>query len=210
MKFVLGVDEAGRGPLAGPVSVGIVMVPEGFDVAKAFPGVNDSKQLSEKQRERIYALLEEYVRGFRKPPNGGLRNPRIKFCVRYARAETIDKRGISYAVRAAIARGVRELAPSPRGAKVLLDGLLRAPAEYEQETIIHGDALVPLISLASIVAKVRRDRLMKRLARDYPEYHFAIHKGYGTALHYEMLQKHGPCAIHRQSYLHLVEKVARM
>ncbi len=196
MKLLLGVDEAGRGPLAGPVSVGFVIAPAGFDVEKEFPGVADSKELSERQRERIYKMLEERAGGA-----GAL-----QFCVRYARSTTIDERGISYGVRAAIARGVRTLAPSPRGVRVLLDGLLHAPLEYEQETIVHGDSLIPLISLASIVAKVRRDRLMKRLAREYPAYHFEVHKGYGTKLHYEMLAEHGPCTIHRRTFLHLADR----
>lgn len=191
MKFIIGVDEAGRGPLAGPVAVGIVHAPAGFDIERNFPGVNDSKQLSEKERERIFGLLKA--------------QDKVDWCVRYASHGVIDTKGISYGVRAAIARGVRLLAPSPAGVRVLLDGSLHAPEEYMQETIIGGDASVPIISLASIAAKVSRDRLMRRLARTYPEYLFEQHKGYGTALHYQMLEKYGPCAIHRRTYLHLAE-----
>ena len=95
------------------------------------------------------------------------------------------------------------LAPDPTEVRVLLDGLLHAPEEYEQETIIKGDALEPVISLASIAAKVRRDRLMKRLALAYPEYFFEVHKGYGTKKHYEALKKWGPSDIHRKTFLHL-------
>lgn len=212
MKFILGVDEAGRGPLAGPVSVGVIIVPEGFDVAKAFPGVADSKTLSEAKREKIYEML--VVRNMLGD---------TRFTVEFEDALTIDREGIVPAVRRALDRGVRALAPlktsrlSTTGADsgasltgrapeadyfIQLDGSLRAPAEYEQETIIHGDSLVPLISLASIAAKVERDRLMCILAKEYPEYGFEAHKGYGTKAHYEKLLKHGLCAIHRRSFIH--------
>jgi ribonuclease HII len=192
MRFLLGVDEAGRGPLAGPVSVGVVAVPEGFDVALEFPGVNDSKKLSEKKREELYAMLEARV---------ALGDARFR--VEFESAETIDREGIAVAVRRALARGVNALAPDAALVKIQLDGALRAPAEYAQETIIHGDALVPLISLASIAAKVERDHLMVELAKEYPEYNFETHKGYGTKAHYEMLLKYGPCDIHRRSFIHL-------
>lgn len=196
MRFLLGVDEAGRGPLAGPVSVGVVAVPEGFDVAKEFPGVADSKKLSEKNREKIFALLEARVAA-----------GDVRFAVEFESADTIDKEGIAAAVRKALARGVNALAPDASLVRVQLDGALRAPAEYEQETIIHGDALIPLISLASIAAKVVRDRLMVGLADEYPQYGFEVHKGYGTRAHYEALNEHGLCAIHRRSYIHLDERV---
>ncbi len=189
---MLGVDEAGRGPLAGPVAVGVVAVPEGFDVAREFPGVADSKKLSEKRREVIYGMLEARV---------ALGDAR--FMVEFESAEIIDQEGIAVAVRRALTRGVNALAPDAALVWVQLDGALRAPAEYAQETIIHGDALVPIISLASIAAKVERDRLMVTLAEKYPEYGFEKHKGYGTKTHYEMLLKHGLCAIHRRSFIHL-------
>jgi len=192
MRFLLGVDEAGRGPLAGPVSVGIVAVPEGFDVAKEFPGVADSKKLSEKNRERLYEMLVARV------TEGDAR-----FAVEFESAETIDREGIAVAVRRAVSRGVNALAPDAALVRVLLDGALRAPAEYAQETIINGDELTPIISLASIAAKVSRDRLMLELAKKYPDYGFEKHKGYGTKLHYEMLLKHGFCVIHRRSFIHL-------
>ncbi len=189
---MLGVDEAGRGPLAGPVAVGVVMVPEGFDVAKEFPGVADSKKLSEKRREGIFEMLEARVAIGDTP-----------FVFEFENAETIDNECISIAVRRALSRGVNALAPDAALVKVQLDGALRAPPEYSQETIINGDELVPLISLASIAAKVSRDRLMHVLAKEYPQYGFEQHKGYGTKLHYEMLQKHGLSVIHRRSFIHL-------
>jgi ribonuclease HII len=192
MRFLLGVDEVGRGPLAGPVSVGVVAVPEGFDVAKEFPGVNDSKKLSEKKREEIYTMLVARV------ALGDLR-----FKVESESAEVIDKEGIVPAVQKALSRGVNALAPDAALVRVQLDGALRAPKEYDQQTIINGDALIPIISLASIAAKVERDRLMCELAREYPEYGFEAHKGYGTKMHYEMLEKYGLCVIHRRSFIHL-------
>lgn len=192
MKYVLGVDEAGRGPLAGPVAVGVVAVPEGFDVAKEFPGVADSKKLSEKKRERIFEMLEK------RAEQGD-----VRFTLEFESAAAIDREGIAPSIRRALARGVNALAPDAALVRVQLDGALRAPSKYAQETIVHGDTLVPLVSLASIAAKVSRDRLMVALAAEYPYYGFEKHKGYGTKAHYEMLKKHGPCAIHRRSFLHV-------
>ncbi len=190
MRFILGVDEAGRGPLAGPVAVGVVRVPENFDIKKNFPGVNDSKKLSEDVREELYKEME-----------GRKKVGEIDFCVRLSSAKVIDTKGITVAVRRGVWSGVRFLANDPVSVKVFLDGLLLAPPEYEQETIIKGDALVPVISLASVAAKVRRDRLMKRLALQYPEYAFEAHNGYGTKRHYEAIGKWGLTDIHRRSFL---------
>ena len=192
MRFVLGVDEAGRGPLAGPVAVGVVMVPEGFDVLKEFPGVADSKKLGEKRREEIFEVLEARV------ASGDAR-----YAVEFEDEKTIDEEGIAAAVRKALTRGVNRLAPDSALVRVQLDGALRAPPEYAQETIINGDELVPLISLASVAAKVLRDRLMCDLALEHPVYGFELHKGYGTKLHYARLREHGPCVIHRRSFIHL-------
>lgn len=192
MRFTLGVDEAGRGPLAGPVSVGIVAVPEGFDVAKEFPGVTDSKKLSEKRREAIYEMLLARV---------ALGDARFR--VEFESAEAIDTEGIAVVIRRAVSRGVNALAPDAALVRVQLDGSLRAPVEYSQETIVNGDALVPLIGLASIAAKVERDRLMVELAKAHPQYGFEGHKGYGTKAHYEALREYGLCSIHRRSFVHL-------
>lgn len=205
MKFIfLGVDEAGRGPLAGPVAVGVVAVPEGFDVLKEFPGVADSKELSEKKREEIFERLVLFSGkgdpGETEPMSHGAG---ARYVVEFEGAEVIDEEGIATAVRRALWRGVNKLAPDSALVHVLLDGSLKAPPEYSQETIINGDELVPLISLASVAAKVSRDRLMLNLAKKYPEYSFEKHKGYGTKLHYEMLKKYGLCDIHRRSYIHL-------
>ncbi len=190
-SHILGVDEAGRGPLAGPVSVGVVRVAADFDIRAAFPGVNDSKKLTERARETIYREMQ--VRA-------GAGD--IAFCVQFSSVELIDKIGITKAVRQGVDDGINKLAPETKGVKILLDGLLHAPEGYEQETIIKGDALEPVISLASIAAKVERDFLMKKLALEYPNYLFEIHKGYGTKKHYEALQKWGISAIHRRTFIH--------
>ena len=192
MRFMLGVDEAGRGPLAGPVAVGVVAVPEGFDVIKEFVGVADSKKLSEKKREKIFEMLESRV------ASGDAR-----FVVEFEDALAIDQKGIAVVIREAVSRGVNTLAPDAALVKIQLDGALRAPSEYSQETIINGDELIPLISLASIAAKVTRDRLMKEFSIQYPQYGFEKHKGYGTRAHYEALQKYGLCVIHRKSFIHI-------
>jgi len=201
MRYVIGVDEAGRGPLAGPVAVGLVRASESFDVAREFPGVKDSKQLSPKKREVVYALLEERAK-----------KGDVRFVVEFESAEAIDTDGIASVIRRAIARGVDKLASEIYGGqtsvrrsdlRVLLDGALRAPREYSQETIIGGDESVPIISLASVAAKVERDRLMVEFAHTYPLYGFEQHKGYGTKAHYAALREHGLSAIHRRSFIHL-------
>ena len=191
-SHILGVDEAGRGPLAGPVAVGVVKVQRNFDIRKAFPGVNDSKQLSENARETIYREMQAREKA-----------GEISFCVRFSSAHIINTFGITRAVRRGVWSGVRTLAPEASEVFVKLDGLLHAPDEYAQETIIKGDALEPVISLASIAAKVRRDRLMKSLAEKYPNYLFEVHKGYGTKKHYEAIAKWGISDIHRRSFLGL-------
>ncbi|MBY0111091.1 ribonuclease HII [Patescibacteria group bacterium] len=187
--LILGVDEAGRGPLAGPVAVGVVLVEEGFDLLATFPYLNDSKKLSEKKREAIFEQLLVCEK-----------EGSVSFCVKSVDAATIDKAGISPSVRSAVHAGIRALTPDPTGVKVYLDGLLHAPNEYEQETVVGGDALIPAIMLASIAAKVSRDRLMVRLAEEYPEYGFEAHKGYGTKAHQAAIRTHGLSPLHRRSF----------
>jgi ribonuclease HII len=189
MKFLIGVDEAGRGPLAGPVAVGLVIVPAFMNIPETFPGVADSKVLEPEKRDELYTLLERYA-------EYGV----VRYSVEYASSRVIDERGITYAVRQCIYRGVRQLAPDPSGHHVRLDGLLKAPAEYEQTTIIGGDASEPVISLASIAAKVKRDRLMHKLSKQYPGYGFEQHKGYATPQHYDAIKKLGLCDIHRKTF----------
>ncbi len=190
--MVIGIDEAGRGPLAGPVAVGVVAVKEGFDLLEAFPGLNDSKKLSEKKREALYELLLlEAKKG----------NVRARVC--FSSEKAIDRDGISAAIRSALKRAVTAVVPEPEGVHIYLDGSLKAPKEYSQETVIGGDATIPAIMLASVAAKVARDRLMVRFASDYPEYDFARHKGYGTKAHLEALRTHGLSPLHRKTFIHL-------
>lgn len=192
MTYIVGVDEAGRGPLAGPVAVGVVKVKEGYELLEAFPGLNDSKKLSEKKREALFVKLQEEMKA-----------GNVQAIVCLSSEKIIDEKGIAFAVRSALARGVRKLMPDPEEGKVFLDGSLKAPPEYSQETIIGGDATVPTIMLASVAAKVTRDRLMKKLALEHPLYGFDIHKGYGTAAHIAAIREHGLCEIHRATFIHL-------
>jgi ribonuclease HII len=187
---ILGVDEAGRGPLAGPVAVGIIAAADKLDILAAFPGLNDSKQLSEKKREELFSMLEEQVE-----------KGTISYRVEMSSAKQIDDEGITQTVRVGVWRGVRTLLPDPSEGKVFLDGLLKAPREYSQETVVRGDSLIPAIMLASVAAKVTRDRLMREIAERFPDYGFEKHKGYGTAAHYAAIATHGLCEEHRRSFL---------
>lgn len=185
MAYVLGVDEAGRGPLAGPLAVGAVCAPEETDLLTLFPGLNDSKQLTERKREVIYEQL--LTSG-------------VRFHVELIPAAELDERGLTASIADAVARSVRMLMPIPSG-KVWLDGLLKAPSEYEQETVTGGDGSVPAIMLASIAAKVVRDRHMQELDATYPGYGLGKHKGYGTKAHYEAIRTLGLTPDHRRRFL---------
>lgn len=188
-RLLIGIDEAGRGPLAGPVSVGAVLLLPHFDRG-ALAGIKDSKKLSQQAREEWYGKMRLWQK------EGSLR-----FAVAYSSAERIDRLGIVWAVSSALRRALLALEADPPKSLVLLDGGLRAPHAYvRQETIIRGDASEPVIALASIAAKVRRDRLMKRLARAYPAYGFEVHKGYGTKRHKDAIARFGLCAMHRRSF----------
>lgn len=189
MRPLIGVDEAGRGALAGPVAVGAAFVPIDFDWG-LLPGVRDSKLLSPTARERIF-LEAQRLR----------RVGALDFRVALVGAATIDRSGITRAVALGIARTLRALERSPTDVEVRLDGLLRAPAAYPfQETIVRGDLTEPAISLASIVAKVTRDRHMVRLAPRYASYGFAVHKGYGTKQHRAAIAAHGISDVHRRYF----------
>jgi len=188
-KFLIGIDEVGRGPLAGPVAVGAVMVPSQFDFSQ-FEGVRDSKELSEFGREIWFERMRILVE-----------NHHVRYAVEFSSAQMIDTLGIAPAIRSAISRALRALKAVPHQSHVLLDGSLRAPRTYlSQETIIGGDASEPLIALASIVAKVRRDRLMRRHSLRFPVYGFEEHKGYGTPKHREAIAKFGLCTLHRKTF----------
>ncbi len=195
IRYIVGIDEAGRGPLAGPVAVGAFCVRADFlrDFKKFSTGVKDSKKLSEKKREEWFAKIQSEKK---------LGN--FSFAVTFASNEMIDKRGLTFAIRYALASSLKKLSCPPPETLVLLDGGLRAPEEYiYQETIIKGDEKEPVISLASIAAKVLRDRKMVVLAKRHPQYGFEKHKGYGTVAHYEAIARFGILSIHRKSFLHL-------
>jgi len=194
MKSVLGVDEAGRGPLAGPVAVGTICVRGDFDILAAFPGLNDSKKLTEKKREALFELLLERVTA-----------GDVSYHVELIGHDVIDIIGIVPSVERGVEQGIEKLLPDPTQGKIWLDGALCAPHLYEQETVIGGDTLIPAIMLASVAAKVTRDRHMTRLAKHYPLYGFDRHKGYGTSAHYDALREHGLCDLHRRTFIHLAE-----
>lgn len=178
--LVVGVDEAGRGPLAGPVSAGAVVLPKDFN----HPILNDSKKLSEKKREVLYEELTT--------------DPHVQWSFAFAEPEEIDEINILKATHVAMARAVA-------GLKInvdycLIDGLNVPNFPYPSEGIVKGDGLSLSISAASIIAKVLRDRKMLKYAEQYPEYGFEKHKGYGTKMHLEALEKFGPTPIHRRSF----------
>ena len=182
---VAGVDEAGRGPLAGPVVAAAVIL----DRSRSWDGLNDSKQLTPEQRSALYARVLEGARAFAWSVAG----PRA-----------IDRLNIRRATHAAMARAVRRLALVPR--LVLVDGHETVgELEHEQQAVVGGDARCLSIAAASILAKVVRDRIMERLDRVWPAYGFAQHKGYGTAEHLSALRLHGPCPLHRWSFAPVTE-----
>lgn len=178
--LIAGVDEAGRGPLAGPVTVAAVILhPE-----RPVPGLDDSKRLTEAQREALYPLIVERAAAWR---------------VEHVEAEEIDRINILQATLEGMRRAVQALRPAAR--RVRVDGnRLPAGLPCEAEAIVGGDALEPAIMAASILAKVTRDRLMAVLHERHPEYGFASHKGYATRAHLEALDRHGPCPCHRRSF----------
>lgn len=189
-SYIVGIDEAGRGPLAGPVAVGLVCIPHDFD-RKLFKKAKDSKMLSERVREEIFVETKDLHKK-------GL----LTYAVSMVHAEMIDQKGITHAIRLSIKRCLKKCNVDPHETLVLLDGSLKAPKEFvHQKTIIKGDQKEKVIGLASIMAKVTRDRWMKKAAREYPEYGFEIHKGYGTKKHREYIHTYGPSSIHRMSYL---------
>ena len=187
LKFFIGIDEVGRGPLAGPVAVGALFAAP--KIIKKFRSIKESKQLSLSKREEWYARMKVSV------------GKELRFAVSYVSADIIDKKGITFATRLALLRSLEKLKISPKSCEVLLDGGLRAPKQYvRQKTIIHGDAKETVIAMASVVAKVLRDRRMVRLHKRYPDYGFAAHKGYGTKAHYRALKKYGFSPEHRESF----------
>ena len=187
-KYIIGIDEAGRGPIAGPVAVGLVMILK--KDRNLLRGVKDSKKLTPKQREKWFKKIKKLEK------EGKL----FSSCSLVSEG-VIDKKGIVYAINLGIKRGCSKA--GNKNSEVLLDGGLRAPKEYKnQKTIIKGDQKILVISAASIVAKVTRDRKMFVLAKKYPKYGFESHKGYGTEEHYRNLKKRGLSKIHRKTFIH--------
>ncbi len=179
--MIAGVDEAGRGPLAGPVVAAAAILPEKF----RHKVLRDSKQLSAKQRESIYGELSAHSD--------------VVWAVAVVHVEEIDRINILRATHAAMRAAVGQLRAAPD--HVLIDGLPVRPFPVEQTALVDGDALSFSIAAASVFAKVTRDRLMLDYDREFPAYGFAQHKGYGTELHLERLRQHGPCPIHRRTFL---------
>lgn len=191
LKYVIGIDEVGRGPLAGPVTVCAFAMLEKDLGLLGVVGARDSKTLSAQKREIIAERLIAIAK-----------DGRCTYAVSSASPETVDRDGLTRAIFGAIASALRKLKIHPEHADIYLDGGLRAPKSYfRQHTVIRGDGLVPVISCASVLAKVHRDRLMDRYDLKFPGYGFLSHKGYGTPEHYRAIRKLGVTEIHRRTFL---------
>lgn len=177
---ICGVDEAGRGPLAGPVCAAAVILPDHLDL----PGLNDSKKLSDKKRRELFPLIKEHA---------------VAYGIGMATHEEIDGINILQATYLAMERAIAQL--EGKADLALVDGNRAKDFGLPVKTVVKGDSLSASIAAASILAKVTRDDLMERLAEEYPGYGFEIHKGYGTKAHYAALTELGPSAIHRRTFL---------
>lgn len=180
VERICGVDEAGRGPLAGPVCAAAVILPRGLEIE----GLNDSKKLSEKKRDKLFDAI---------------RSEAVSCGIAFASVEEIEEINILNAAMLAMNRAIERLSVKPTLA--LIDGNRDSAINMPSRCVVKGDAKCADIAAASILAKVTRDRYMLEMAEKYPEYHFEKHKGYGTKLHYEALREYGPCEIHRPSFL---------
>ena len=180
VRLLCGVDEAGRGPLAGPVCAAAVILPRGIQIN----GLNDSKKLSEKKREALYDLIIEEA---------------VAYGIAFATVEEIEEHNILNATFLAMNRALAMLKPVPELA--LIDGNRNTGIELPSRCVVGGDGCCADIAAASILAKVTRDRYMDSMAKQYPEYGFDRHKGYGTKAHYAAIREFGPCPIHRLSFL---------
>jgi len=177
---ICGIDEAGRGPLAGPVCAAAVILPEGLEI----PGLNDSKKLTDKKRRELFPIIEEQA---------------LAYGIGWASQEEIDDINILQATFLAMSRAVKQLNIRPDLA--LVDGNRAPTLDLPVETVVKGDSLSASIAAASVLAKVSRDDVMLRMAEEYPGYGFEVHKGYGTKAHYEALRTFGPSPIHRRTFL---------
>lgn len=180
IQLICGVDEAGRGPLAGPVCAAAVILPPFLEI----PGLNDSKKLSDRKRRELYPLIKEKA---------------VAYGIAFADHEEIDRINILQATYLAMERAIAQLKIQPELA--LIDGNCAKDFGIPVETVVHGDSLSASIAAASILAKVTRDNWMNDAAREYPHYGFEIHKAYGTKAHYAAIDAHGPSPIHRMTFL---------
>ena len=180
ITLVCGVDEAGRGPLAGPVCAAAVILPANIEI----PGLNDSKKLTDKKRRELFPIIQEKA---------------IAYGIGFASEKEIDEINILQATFLAMERAVSQLSVRPD--HLIIDGNRNKDFGIPSTTVVHGDSLSASIAAASVLAKVTRDDVMLDLTEEYPNYGFEIHKGYGTRAHYEALQQNGPCAIHRMTFL---------
>ena len=180
VKIICGVDEAGRGPLAGPVCAAAVILPPNAEI----PGLNDSKKLSDKKRRELYPIIKEQA---------------IAYGIAFADHKEIDEINILQATYLAMERAINQLSVKPELA--LIDGNRAKDFGIPVETVVHGDSLSASIAAASVLAKVTRDDVMLQMAEEYPGYDFEIHKGYGTKAHYAALTEKGPSPIHRMTFL---------
>lgn len=191
-NIIVGIDEVGRGPLAGDVAVCAVAYEKRRErmIRAALSDVRDSKKMTPRARERAAARARELA------GEGAL-----SFFVAFVSAKVIDRIGISRAISLALGRALRRVSPDPESF-VFLDGGLRAPRKYgNTETVVGGDARVFSIALASVIAKTARDEKMRRAGRMFPAYGFEKHKGYGTEAHRAAIRAHGPCPLHRRTFL---------
>lgn len=197
MKYIVGIDEVGRGPLAGPVTICIVVCEENLYKKlkrdRRLPALGrDSKKLSEKYREK-YAKIINYIK--------------VPYVVVHISNKIIDTKGLAYSIKKAIEQGIRKLKIMPEDCKVLLDGGLKFPSEFKnQKTIIKGDEKEKIIAWASILAKVSRDALMRKESKKYPQYNFQSHKGYGTLAHRTAISTYGFSPIHRKTFCRNIKK----
>ncbi len=184
-ELIAGTDEAGRGPLAGPVFAAAVILPLGIEIE----GLNDSKKLTEKKREKLFQVIIENA---------------LSYAIESASVEEIDSMNILEASQLAMRRAVAKLSPVPD--MVLVDGNISRGFPMATKCVIHGDAISPSIAAASILAKVSRDRLCLELDREFPVYGFKKHKGYGTKEHMNAIREHGACPCHRKTFLKFLNK----
>lgn len=191
IKYVIGIDEVGRGPLAGPVTVCAFAIMENDLKLLEYVGARDSKTLSEQKRDMVNKKLRELHR-----------DGRCTFQIASTSSHVIDRKGLTKSIKIAIAAALKRLNIHPEHADIYLDGGLCAPKSFfRQHTIIGGDGKIPVVSCASVLAKVHRDSLMNKYDLKFPEYGFINHKGYGTPEHYKAIRKYGPSTLHRKTFL---------